>query len=330
MEKYPLVSVGVPVFNGEKELADTLISLINQDYPRLEIIVSDNGSTDSTSEICKEFVKKDDRIKYYHSTINYGATWNFNKVFEKSSGKYFIWAAHDDKRDISFVSACVEKMEQCPKAVLCQCYTATYIEGNNETLCITNLNSFEGVTTLTQRYWQVLKHYPATAIYGLYRASAMRKTRKFENVMATDLAFIQELSLQGNFVQVPEVLFTYMGRKKWNTVNQDYKNIFGKDKKPLWYLPFLMLFCNHWSRLRSAKLSYIDKICLWFLLVIFELWQISLKVLIRIIGKICPLALKEKLAWAIYRRWMLGPNLEIRCEDLFMERIIKPKLGWWK
>jgi glycosyltransferase involved in cell wall biosynthesis len=239
---HPLVSIGVPVFNGEKLLAQALNSLLNQDYNNLEIIISDNGSTDTTSNICKEFVNKDTRIQYFRSEENFGLSWNFNRVQELSNGKYFMWAAYDDLREPSFVRACVEKMEECPEAVLCQAHTATFIEGRNEKLCVANLDSFESVTGLMERYRETLKRFPATAIYGLYRSSAMRKTRMFEKVIATDIAFIQELSIYGNFVQVPEVLFHYIGRKKWNNIHQDYKTFLGKGRKPWWYLPFL--YCS--------------------------------------------------------------------------------------
>lgn len=327
---HPLVSIGIPVFNGEKLLAQALDALLNQDYNNLEIIISDNGSTDNTSNICKKFVNKDTRVQYFRSEENLGLSWNFNRVLELSNGKYFMWAAHDDLREPSTVSACVTKMEQCPEAVLCQTHTAMFIEGRTERLCVFKLDSFEGVTKLVERYRETLKHFQATAIYGLYRSSAMRKTRMFEKVIATDLAFIQELSIHGNFVQVPEVLFSYSGREKWNTVHQDYKAFFGKDRKPWWYLPFVALFCNHWSRLASAKLPFSIKLRLWWVLIDHEVGQLALKLLIKSCGRICPAAMKEKLASAIYDRWMQSPNLKIDCKELFLERVIKPRVGWWR
>ena len=327
---YPLVSIGLPVFNGEKSLAQALDALLKQDYTNLEIIISDNGSTDRTSEICEEFLKKDPRIIYYHSSENLGSNWNFNRVFDLSSGKYFMWAAHDDLRELSFVRACVEKLEQCPEAVLCQTHTASFIDGRQERLCVTNLDSFEGVTGLVERYREVLKNCPIMAIYGLYRLAAMKKTNMWEHSIATDLAFLQELSIYGSFVQVPEILFNYIGRETWNTIHEDYKDFSAKDRKPWWYLPFVVLFCDHWRRVARAELPFSLKLRLWSLLIDHEVRQIILKVLIKVSQRICPVAMKEKLASAIYGRWMQGPNLEIGCEDLFLERVIKPRLGWWR
>ena len=264
MEKtiYPLVSIGLPVFNGEKSLSNALNSLLKQDYANLEIIISDNGSTDRTSQICKDFMQKDSRIKYYRSSENRGSNWNFNRVFELSSGKYFMWAAHDDLRELSFVRVCVEKLEQFQQAALCQTHTEMFVENRNERLCVTNLDSFEGVTDVVERYRETLKNFPAVAIYGVYRSSAVKKTHMLERVIASDLAFIQELSLYGSFVQVPEILFTYINRETWNTVHDDYKDFSGQDRKPWWYLPFFVLFCNHWSRVARAELPFkLSSVC---------------------------------------------------------------------
>ncbi len=329
-EKHPFVSIGVPVFNGEKGLARALDSLLGQDYPNLEIIISDNGSTDSTPEICRKYTQNDSRITYCRSEENLGLTWNFNRVFELSAGKYFMWAAHDDQRELSFVSACVEKMEQCPDAMLCQAHTAMFIEGREEMLCVAHLDSFEGVTGLVERYRETLKRFPATAIYGLYRSSAMRKTQMFQKSIASDLAFIQELSIHGKFVQIPRVLFNYFGREKWNTVDQDYRAFYGKEKKPWWHLPFVALFCNHWKRVAYASTPVSTKLRLWGILVEHEIRQVALKLLIKMTGPLCPERWREEVGCAIYWRWMHNPNVKVGCADLFLERAIKPKLGWWR
>ncbi len=327
---HPLVSIGMPVFNGEKSLTQALDALLEQDYSNLEVIISDNGSTDRTPEICQEFLKKDPRVKYFRSSENLGSNWNFNRVFNLSSGKYFMWAAHDDLRELSFVRACVEKLEQFPGAVLCHSHTSFFIENRKERLGVAHLDSFTGVTGLVERYRETLKHFPAVAIYGVYRSAAVKKTHMLEPAIASDLAFIQELAIYGSFVQVPEILFTYIGRAEWNTIHDDYKDFSGKDRKPWWYLPFVVLFFDHWKRVARAELTFGLKLRLWSLLIDHEVRQILLKVLIKVCRRICPAAMKEKLAKAIYSRWMQGPNVEIDCENLFMERIIKPRVGWWR
>ncbi|MCR4330609.1 MAG: glycosyltransferase, partial [Patescibacteria group bacterium] len=312
----PLVSIGVPVFNGEKGLVRALDSLIEQDYHNIEIIISDNGSTDTTPDICTKYAREDSRVRHYRSEENRGAVWNFNRVFDLSSGKYFMWAAHDDQRELSFVSACVEKMEQCPDAVLCQAHTAMYIEGREEMVSTNDLDCFDGVMGSIGRYRETLKRSPATAIYGLYRSSAMRKTQMFQKSIATDVAFIQELSLHGEFVQVPKVLFNYIIRGKWHTVHQDYRAIFGTERKPWWYLPFVVLFCSHFERVACASIPFSIKLRLWGVLICHEIRRLTSKVLIKVVGRFCPERWKEKLGCWIYWRWMHSPNVKVCCKDL--------------
>jgi len=330
-ESKPLVSIGVPVFNGEKKLAVALDSLFEQDYANLEIIISDNGSTDSTPEICAEYVRKDHRFRYYRSEKNRGSIWNWNRVFELSSGKYFMWAADDDHREPLFVTACVEKMENSLNAVLCHVQTAVLVEGEEEVLKVTHLDSFKDLKGLTQRYKETLKNVPMTTMYSLFRSSALRKTKLLQRSIASDVSFIQELSIYGEFVQVSKILFSYRNRAKWNTVDQDYFIFFGKKKKPWWYLPFLVLFVDHWVRIFDSTVPVKTKLCLWSILIEYEVVLVARKVFIKLAGWLCPDRWKERLGCAIYWKWLSTPNDQVGCESLFLKREIKPQLvGWWR
>ena len=324
----PLVSIGVPVFNGQQGLARALESLLEQDYAELEIIISDNASTDTTAEICARYARKDPRIKYFRSDNNVGGALNFNRAFELSSGQYFMWAAHDDQRQPTFVSACVEKLEQCPEAVLCAVHTQAFVDGREELLYVAHLDGYEGVHTLVERYRETLRNFPATAIYGIYRASALRQTKLYEKFLGADMAMIQELSIYGDFVQVPEVLFTYNSREKWNTVDDDYRMVFGMAKKPWWYLPFVVVLWNNGKRVVMAPIALPDKLRLLGALIAHEAGQIALKILIRSAGFLCPAAYRDRLASKIYWRWMHCSNIRVVSDALFFQRAIKPRLRW--
>ena len=326
----PLVSIGVPVFNGEKTLRRALDALLAQDYPNLEIIISDNASTDGTGAIAAEYAARDKRVKYFRAEKNSGAIWNFNRVFALASGKYFMWAASDDQRDHSFVRACVEKLEACPNAVLCQSHTAMLIEGKQEQLALATLDTFEGKQDTPTRYRETLYHFPATGMYGLVRSSAMKKTKMFRKSIATDIALMQELSIYGDFVQVPAVLFHYIGREHWNTVEQDYKVYLGKDGKPWWYVPFFVLFWNHLSRVLSADVGVAAKLRLSAILLKYEIRQIGLKLAVKAGSRVGSERWKRRIGPRLYRRWMLSPNVQIGDETLFLERVVKPTLGWWR
>lgn len=90
------ITIGLPVYNAESFLQKKLDSLLLQTFSKFELIISDNGSTDDTLKICKEYIQKDKRIQYFRHEKNIGITWNFNFVLSKAKGQFFMWTAVDD------------------------------------------------------------------------------------------------------------------------------------------------------------------------------------------------------------------------------------------
>ena len=99
----PIVTVGVPVYNSEKTIGQVLESIINQTYANIQIVISDNCSTDSTASICREFLESDHRITLYEQSENIGAVRNFEFVLNHATGEYFLWSAADDVRSLNFI-----------------------------------------------------------------------------------------------------------------------------------------------------------------------------------------------------------------------------------
>jgi glycosyltransferase involved in cell wall biosynthesis len=99
----PKVSIGVPVFNGEAYLRESLDSIVSQTFTNFEVIISDNASSDKSAEICKEFGDKDNRIKFFQQPENIGGWPNFKFVLKQARGEYFMWSAADDIRSLDFV-----------------------------------------------------------------------------------------------------------------------------------------------------------------------------------------------------------------------------------
>jgi len=89
MKSAPLVSLGLPVYNGSNFLEETLVSISEQTFADYELIISDNASTDSTYKICKSFAEKDSRIVLIRNNQNKCAAYNYNKVVYQSKWKYF-------------------------------------------------------------------------------------------------------------------------------------------------------------------------------------------------------------------------------------------------
>jgi len=114
----PLVTVGVPVYNGERLLGHALDTLLAQNYENLEIIISDNASTDATGGICSDYAARDKRIQYFRNASNEGATANFNRTLALARGKYFMVGAADDAWEPTFVSQMVNLLEARSDAIL--------------------------------------------------------------------------------------------------------------------------------------------------------------------------------------------------------------------
>ena len=92
----PKISIGMPVYNGEKYIREALDSLLAQTFTDFELIISDNASTDNTEKICREYMSIDNRISYFRQKKNLGALVNFKFVLEHAKSNLFMWAAYDD------------------------------------------------------------------------------------------------------------------------------------------------------------------------------------------------------------------------------------------
>jgi glycosyltransferase involved in cell wall biosynthesis len=106
----PIVSIGMPVYNGEIFLREALDSLLAQSFGNFELIISDNASSDATQAICLDYQKIDKRIRYIRQAENIGALANFQTVLYESRGQYFMWAACDDKWDSRWIELLYEKL----------------------------------------------------------------------------------------------------------------------------------------------------------------------------------------------------------------------------
>ncbi len=108
----PRVTVGIPVFNGDPFLRKSIESVINQSYQDIEIIISDNCSTDKTRSICLEYAARDNRIRYIQQSKNYGSINNFVALISEARGKYFMWAGADDFFDENWIASLLEICEK--------------------------------------------------------------------------------------------------------------------------------------------------------------------------------------------------------------------------
>jgi len=321
----PKVSIGIPVFNGANTLAKTISAAINQDYTNLEIIVSDNCSTDGTQVIAEGFQSKDSRIRYIRQEQNYGMTANFNKVFEYATGEYFMWAAHDDQHESTFISKCLPFLMSHPEAGLCVPRTQTYFRG--EVSWISNMKTFAGIQSRIKLYNETLKHFPAVGMYGLYRSSKITNTHLLRNFTGADLVFVQDLVLHGDIVICEDILFSYYERETWNTLEEDYANIYGTSKMPWFYSPFLIVFWKQANTVIHSQNTLITRVKLLGVLIRFQSGQVVTKVSLKLLKSLAPPRLRKQLAVKFYWKFMHNPNIEVKNSSAFLERNVLPMVG---
>ncbi|MFZ1027059.1 MAG: glycosyltransferase family 2 protein [Limnoraphis robusta] len=212
----PFLSIGMPVYNGDQFLEEALEALLKQTFTDFELIISDNGSTDKTEEICRKYAALDSRIRYYRNEENLGAAWNYNRVFELSQAEYFKWAAHDDICASEYIERCIEVLEKNPS--VCLCYARTrfinergeYIKENyTDDLNLRSSKPHERYGS----YLDVLfRSGPEgcskiSPIWGVMRSDCLKKTPLIGNYEGSDLTLLGELALWGEFFEVPEDLF---------------------------------------------------------------------------------------------------------------------------
>jgi glycosyltransferase involved in cell wall biosynthesis len=114
----PLVSIGLPVRNGEHRVATTIRSVLQQDHEDLELVISDNASTDATEEICRDLARSDPRVRYHRQPVDLGILGNFQATMRLATGPFFRWVGDDDGLHPSYASRCLDAFARRPEALL--------------------------------------------------------------------------------------------------------------------------------------------------------------------------------------------------------------------
>ena len=204
----PRATVGIPVYNGEKYLPAALDSVRAQDEEDIEIVISDNASTDATEEICRAAAAQDPRIRYVRHAENRGGRWNFNHLVELARAPYFTWAAADDVRQPAFVRRCLEVFaDSDPATVLVYPRTQIIDAGGLVTEDLNDADLGCDEPTPHERMAHFLRAQAAHIFYGLHRTEALRSTRGIRPTVGNDLVILAELACRGPFALVPEQLF---------------------------------------------------------------------------------------------------------------------------
>lgn len=212
----PRVSIGLPVYNGEEFLPRAMESLLGQTHRDFELIVCDNASTDGTEAICRDFARRDGRIRYERQAHNVGAAGNFNRTAELARGEYFRWAAHDDVCAPQLIERCVAVLDAHPHAVLAQGQAAIIDrqgrviatpDGKGMVELLDPARMIDSATPARRFVELLLRTKWCFEIFGLVRRPALLRTHLHEPYYGSDKVILASLSLEGTFVTLPQVLF---------------------------------------------------------------------------------------------------------------------------
>lgn len=266
-EKKPLLSLGMPVFNGENFLSKALASVLGQSFGDFELLVSDNASTDKTAEICASYARIDQRIQYSRNSSNIGLVDNHNKLVGLARGEYFMWIAHDDVLDQAYVARCVDMLQHDPDAVLCFANT-TNIDEQGHTVREPNPNQIPSILLQLDspdpivRFRNIIQlNHQCQPIYGIIRTQFLKQTRLNGKYADSDRVLLAELALRGRFLMIRDALFIHREHQQRSvyayrsrqarTVLMDPSQA-GKIVFPYWR--------EFWEFLASVRLSPLSRI----------------------------------------------------------------------
>jgi glycosyltransferase involved in cell wall biosynthesis len=215
-EKKPLVSIGLPVFNNEKTLERSLDSLLDQDYKNIEIIASDDESSDRSTSILKRYASTNPRLKVNNNEKNIGSHLNFFKVLKLAKGKYFVWASGDDYWHPTFVSTLIKAVLENEGAIAAMCATkrvwqdgsrleiATF-SGNTGRERYSNFDLARSIIISRDKHGQFTKNN--LFIHGVWEKSKLCKAIESYPGLFKERLLLCQLALAGEFIFVDEVLF---------------------------------------------------------------------------------------------------------------------------
>jgi glycosyltransferase involved in cell wall biosynthesis len=188
------------LYNEEHFVEKSLRALLAQDYPSLEIIISDNCSTDRCLEICREIAGNDSRVRLIRQESNIGAVGNSIYVLDQARGKYFMWASGHDLWSENLVSECVRKLESHPSAVIAHALSS-WIGADDEPLdklsSVYDTGGMNEISRYFMAFWGNM--HP---ILGMIRRESLARIRKIHACAGTDQIVLAELAIMGEFLLV--------------------------------------------------------------------------------------------------------------------------------
>lgn len=198
------VTVGMPAYNAEATIRESIASILAQENVDFELVISDNASSDGTWNIIEEFRQRDSRIVAFRQKENIGANGNYSAVFRVARGRYFKWASSNDWCAPRFLCDCLAALENDPASVLAAPSTRLFMESPSDAVDYEGDVAFDDTDAPT-RFVRVLSELKLNNLLnGLIRTDALRRTRLIEHYRGADIVLLGHLALLGPILLLPE------------------------------------------------------------------------------------------------------------------------------
>lgn len=264
----PTISIGLPVYNGERYLEKAIKSILEQTWSDFELIICDNASTDRTEAISTEYAQKDKRVKYHRNPENLGAARNFNLAVELAVGKYFKWMAHDDFIDPSYLEECMKIYEADPEVVLVYPKTLD-VDENDNVLGQKDFKLHERDPRPDVRFrYQICIEHSCYAVFGLMKTEQLKSTPMIGSYVASDRVLLALFSLMGRMYEIPKDLYYHREHQQRSTRSVDALQMmlgwFDPKQKGKRAFPYFRILREYIRSVNSVKLGMITSLKCYF------------------------------------------------------------------
>jgi glycosyltransferase involved in cell wall biosynthesis len=207
-EAEPILTIGVPVYNGERYLGQALAGIRAQTFTDFQVLIADNASTDGTAEIAQEAVASDPRFHYLRRESNVGLVPNWNGLFTDTQGEYFAWHSADDVATPGFYDACLKLLRSRPDAAAA-CTQIELISSDGTSLGVSPERTRSDHEDRAVRFADMASfHHYCQFFYGVFRRTSLARTRlMLPHFWSSDRLMLAELALQGPLVRDPRHLY---------------------------------------------------------------------------------------------------------------------------
>ncbi len=255
--KKPLVSISMTVFNSAPFIAKSIESLLAQEHPDIELIISDNASEDGSSEICRDYARRDNRITYYRNTMNMGPARNCIKAVDLCSGEFIMCAADHDIYHPRFMPTLLNILQQEGSVVVAYPRTILIDEDDRPVELVADAFDTKGLDPCRRFSKTIWEFNWGNMFYGLHRTSILKEALDYYTTIGSDHTIFAKLSLIGSIAQVDTPLFFRRLNRPCETAQEQTRRQYS------WFVksrskalaPWTMLAYEHIKVVRDSALT---------------------------------------------------------------------------